>query len=439
MPHRRVALLAAVAAAASIAACAPTLSAELTDDVVRAQAAAPSVVPQSPAAATPSREGLQATLDVAAAAFLAHDADTLRGLLDDPESEFGQRWLARLDNARDVPFGVYRLTLDESLPDLASDAVRARVGDTAQVAYVIEEVGIDGYDPLGPAVEDLFLTVVRREGQWRLVADSDAENLGLVSADHLWDMGPVRATTSAGFLVLHHPESAGEIATLASEAEIALNDVRTRWPLDWPQQVVLIVPRDEEELAELLHVTFDLTNFVAFATSTPSGQLGDYRLQGARVILNSERFLARSSDIRRRILAHELLHVATRPASGPHVPAWVEEGVAQRMGELESTTGTALLDALVASGDFDGTPPDDSEFVTGGRDRIYLSYQLAWSFVDHLVDAYGDLAVAEFYESLGTGGIGEPGRERFHLDRAAREVFGLSFDELRQGWVDALT
>ncbi len=113
------------------------------------------------------------------------------------------------------------------------------------------------------------------------------------------------------------------------------------------------------------------------------------------------------------------------------VPSWLEEGVAQALGERQSTTGTAQVDALAPG---DRRLPTDAQFTVGGRDGIFLSYQLAWKFVDHLVDTYGADAVGTFYAAVGRGSVGRPGTEQFHVDRAAREVFRAPLAELLARW-----
>lgn len=393
--------------------------------------------PSEPPAPQVELDGLQDALNSLSEAFAAADPDAVRPWLHDPRSLFGRRWLDRAANLSEVPLSHYALELDPSLPDLATDRLRSSYDDPVVLVYVVEEHALEGFDVEGPASEDLFLTAVRTDEGWRIAADTDAEPLGLVSVDHLWDHGPVVATRRGPLLGLHHPETGGLDEVLA-ETELALDELRGRWPLAWSERVPIIVPRDQDELAELLHVTFDLTNFVAFATATPTGDLGEYQLTGARIVLNTPQFLDRGRTLRQRILVHELTHVASRPFSGPFVPSWLEEGMAQALGERRSTTGTVLLDGLVSRG-FDGELPTDGQFVVGSRDRIFLSYQLAWSFVDHLADRFGEEQVARFYASAGEGAVGEPGTEAWHVDRAAREVFGLTLDELRDSWREALS
>lgn len=388
----------------------------------------PSDAPDPPEA-TPA--GVQATLDAVARAFLAADPDALRRWLHDPDGTFGRRWLERAGNLAGVPLSRYRLTVDPSLPDLATGRVRARYGAPAVVVAVTEEHALEGFDT-APARADLYLTLVHSDDGWRVASDAEAEPLGLVSADHLWDHGPVIASTAGPLLALHHPAT-GDVDGVLRALDDARAVVRERWPLPWPEPVVVIVPRDEDELAALLHVTFDLSQFVAFATATPTSELGRYELTGSRVLLNPARFSARTAEVRRSILVHELLHVATRSHAGPLVPSWLDEGVAQALGEQRSTTGTQLLDALVRAGRPVTLPPD-AAFVTGGRQRIQLSYQLAWSFVDHLRARYGTERVARFYAAVGAGAIGQPGTEAWHVERGAREVFGAGLSDLTTSW-----
>ena len=347
-----------------------------------------------------------------------------------------RRWRDRAANLADVPLASYRLRLDDSLPDLATDEVRGRYDDPVVVVDVREEYALEGFDASGPANEDLYLTLARTDHGWRIAADSDAEPLGLVSVDHLWDHGPVVATRDGPLLALHHPDGTN-VLRLLRETEAALAQARARWPLSFPGGVPVIIPRDEDELGDLLHVTYDLSNFIAFSTATPVGDHGHEHLTGTRIVINPERFLDRSPATRQRILVHELTHVATRPVSGPMVPAWLEEGVAQALGEERSTTGTSLLDALAARG-FDGQLPADGQFTTGGRDRIFLSYQLAWSFVDHLRRRYGADNVARFYRLVGEGSLGKPGDQDARLRVAAEQVFGTAFATLRDAWAATL-
>lgn len=419
--------------------------AEPAADRDRTRAGVPSGDPADRPTPVPSPTpipGLQDALDAVAEAFLAADPDGVRPWLADPDSPFGERWTERAANLAEVPVAAYELEHDPTVPDLASSAVRARHGDGVRVVYVRERHVIVGFDEDRPPVHDLYLTVVPAdddpERDWVIAGDGDAQRLGLTSARHLWDEGPVLATEEDPFVVLHHPARADDVPALLREARAGLDEMRDRWALPWSQHVPIIVPDDQDELARLLNVTFELDDFIAFAAANADGELGDYELTGSRVIVNPDSFFRRTTATRQRILAHELLHVATRPHAGPFTPAWVEEGVAQRLGEGPPPGAFALVAAEVARGSV-GDVPLDAEFTTGGRERILLSYQLSYSLLTHLVDRFGEEAVAEFYRELGRGSVGEPGRREYHIDRAARTAFGEDLAALRSSWRRALS
>ena len=392
--------------------------------------AAPTEAPITPAPGIDESDDIQATLDAAADAFRRGDRAALAPLLHDPDSRFGRRWLDRAEWMQALPLASYDLRLDHVLPDLSTTRVRQAHEGAVQVVYVVEELALEGYDR-EPAAHDLFLTMVRGEdGRWQVAGDADAEPLGFVSVDHLWDHGPVEVREQQSVLAIHHPDGPA-VGPLVDETLAALRQVADAWPQPWPGRVPVIVPRDQEELGELLHVTYDLSNFVAFATATPVNERGRYELTGSRVMVNPGRLLDGPTATRQRIMAHELVHVATRPVAGPMVPSWLDEGLAQVLGEGRSTTGTGLVDGVGAAA---LSLPSDGQFRVGGRNRIFLSYQLSWAFVDHLVDRYGASAVARFYVAAGRGAIGEAGTRQWHLDRAATQVFDASLDQLVEQW-----
>jgi hypothetical protein len=384
----------------------------------------------------PDREGLQDTLDVLAQAFRTGDRATVAGLLEEPESAFGQRWQNRATWMTGLPLAHYAFDLDETFGDMASDALIADIPGV-QIVYVVEETALEGFDPIDkPARDDLFLTVIDTPEGWRFASDEDAEPLGFVSVDHLWDLGPVTTTRQGTIGAIHHPDLG--VGQLLDEAQRALATAQARWPLPFPAVVPIVVPRTEEELGKLLHVSFDLSNFVAFATATSFTEQRVYELTGSQIVLNPDRFLRRDTATRELILVHEFIHVATHQVAGNSVPNWLDEGVAQAIGERRSATGTSLLEGLVADG-FNGTPPTDTEFRLGGQSRVFLSYQQAWSFVDHLAATYGVERVAAFYAAAGSGAVGLAGSEHWLLDRASREVFGVALADLETDWAASLS
>src|SRR5687767_11317970 len=136
----------------------------------------------------------------------------------------------------------------------------------------------------------------------------------------------------------------------------------------------------------MLQATFDASKFVAFAYSTIDPESLGYT--GDRIIVNPSVIAGRPREDVVTIMAHELLHIATRDASGPFVPLFADEGLAEVAGYGE-TPGLGYFDAIVSGGGFDSALPEDFQFSTGTANDIYLSYQEAQSAVRFFINRWG--------------------------------------------------
>lgn len=355
--------------------------------------------------------------------------------------EFVQRQRQLFEWMRRVPLASYRLVAKwDRFGDLArpSDVDRYANADAVVIPVTEERYRIAGYDPQ-PAVEDMFYTFVERDGRWLIAEDTDLDDLTLYTARHLWDFGPVRELSSEHFLLLQHPcppeipcPSVGR--ELLSLAEEALDRVGRYWRAPWHRKVVLLVPGSEEELRRMIQATFELDDFVAFAYSTVDLAHGiDYT--GHRIVLNPGNFIGRSSSSSLVILAHELVHIATRSRSGPFVPLFVEEGIADYVGNDADTDALAFFNSDIAGGLFTGLIPEDFEFTIGSGEDIFRSYQNSQSAVRFFVERFGLGDLVRFYKRLGRVEVA-PGTPRYHLDRSLRDVIGLGFDRFQSEWSD---
>jgi hypothetical protein len=355
--------------------------------------------------------------------------------------EFVQRQRQLFDWMRRVPLRSYRLVANwDRYGDLArpSNVDGYRDADAVAIPVTEERYRISGYDRQ-PAVEDMYYTFVQRDGRWLIGEDTDLDDLTLYTARHLWDFGPVRKLSSEHFLLLQHPclpeipcPSVGE--DLLSLAEQALDRVARYWRVPWQRKVVLLVPGSEEELRRMIQATFELDDFVAFAYSTVDLDNGiDYT--GHRIILNPDNFIGRPSSSSLVILAHELLHIATRRRSGPFVPLFVEEGIADYVGNDAAPDALAFFNSDISAGLFNGHLPEDFEFTIGSGEDIFRSYQSSQSAVRFFVERFGLGDLVRFYKRLGRVEVA-PGTPRYHVDRALRDVIGLGYDRFQSEWRD---
>lgn len=320
-----------------------------------------------------------------------------------------------------------------------SDRSRYEGAEAVSIPLTEERYRLQGFDRRD-AVEDFYYTYVKRNGSWLLAEDTDLDDITLYSARHLWDFGRLEVERSDHFMMLSHPCDEPGCDLLGDDfldlAETALERARRYWLGPWSERVVVLVPRSGKELERIIQSTFDLENFVAFAYSTVDTSKGiDYT--GHRIIPNPKAFAGRATDSVLQILAHELLHVATRDSAGPFVPIFVDEGFADYAGHDAAPGALAFFNADVASGLFNGQLPEDFEFTVGDGTDIYRSYQKAQSAVRYFIERFGLRAFNRFYRRLGRVEV-QPGTARFHIDRAFRASTGMSYERFQEAWTSSI-
>jgi hypothetical protein len=356
---------------------------------------------------------------------------------------FVNRQRKLFDAVVSVPISSYELVAKwDRLGDMARPTDVARYPEAGAVAIPVteERYRIKGFDR-APAVEDLYLTFVEVGGRWLVAEDSDLADVGLRSTRHLWEQRAVEARRAPHLLLLSHPCPSGAPCPAQAHdylglAQTALRRVGHYWTQPWDKRLVMMVPDDPAELKAMIQATFDIENFVAFAYSTVDVEEG-LRYTGHRILVNPPGFTGRSAATVVEILAHEMLHVATRSVSGPFLPVWVDEGLADYVGSDASPTALAFFDERVAQGLFTGVLPEDYRFTTGTADQIYFSYQSAQSAVRFFISRYGLGTFERFYRLLGRQRI-TVGTARFHLDRALRRTTGRGFEAFQSAWADSI-
>lgn len=388
---------------------------------------------RAPAGAADRLEAIREVLSRRAEAVRTGDERTFMATVDRANPTFVRRQRLLFRGFQAVGVGDYRLRLSRRFwPELTTDREVDRYGTDAQptVLHVEERSVIEGFDRQ-PALDELYLTFVRRPDGWKVASDSDLDDVSLKSGRKLWEFGPVITRRSEHFLYLSHPDLASAAGPILDEAEAALEEVDDGWPRPWHRRVVLLAPSETEEVQRILQATFDLDVFVAFAYSSVD-RSEDWDLVGHRVILNWDNFSSYPEVSQQRVLTHELLHIATREDNGPMVPTFVDEGIADWVA---GDTSTYVLDQQVSRGNFDRRLPRDFEFITGSGRSIAGAYQESLSAIRYAVDRFGADAVAELYGILGSARLA-PGTPRYHVDRAMRAAFEVGYAQFERGWAD---
>lgn len=360
------------------------------------------------------------------------DKGAFMATLDPKDAAFVGAQGRLFDSVIKLPISNFALELFDDEPELTREKDRRKYGAQVIVAPVKEQYVLDGYDER-PAIKELILTFVKQGDKWRIASDTDTDDLGEFTDRDLWEFGEVVTRTSAHFLLLLHPEEVPYADELLASAEAALPSVDEVWTNKWSKKTPILVPSTKAELERLIEATFDVSNFVAFATSALDREDADaWDVVGTRILLNRQNFLRHNNQVRTRILVHELVHVATREATGPFVPAFAEEGLA----ELSGTLATPILDRRIRDGRFDRRLPKDWEFTAGESADILNSYQESVSAFKFMRQKFGIEGVNRLYVALGQVRL-EPGTPDYRLGRAFQDALGMTLADFESQWASA--
>ena len=301
---------------------------------------------------------------------------------------------------------------------------------------VTEELhALRGFDA-EPAAEDLYYTYVKRGQEWFIASDTDLDDIGIQSARHLWDAGPVTRSVAGRLLFLTHMGAAAVPPSLVRTSQRSLERVIDRWRAPWDQRVVVVIPSSSSELTRILQVTYGLDDFVAFATSSVDPDALTF--SGNRIYLNPPETAGRTEEALEIVQTHELQHVASRETSGLLVPVFVEEGLAELSARGDDPGRLDYLETGLRSGEIDATLPKDYEFVSGEGREIFAAYQKSLSAISFFVDRWGMRSFVRFYRHLGAQRIG-PGTARYHLDRSLRAAIGRGTRAFERSWASSIT
>ncbi|MDQ1446029.1 MAG: hypothetical protein QOI20_2493 [Acidimicrobiaceae bacterium] len=392
--------------------------------VVVAAAVVLGLLPGPVRAADDPLVAVQRLLDTRVAAVGSGDKAEFMGTVDPQAAASFKDAQARLfDGLHSLPLAVYALearTRDSG--DLSPRGAGTFLPETRQ------RMRFKDYDATD-ALESLWLTYVQRDGRWYVAADDDPSPLGLDTARGLWDFGPVSAQPTPHFLLLSHPAQADRARALGALAEKAVAVLSQRWPQPWPGRIPLVLPGSIDELAAIIQSTVDLTKFVAFVSYGSNRDEG-WTPTAPRIYIQDRNLSGYSDRFQTETLVHELDHAAVAPISGPFVPAWVHEGVAEWVasGNPVSKRSNRVSDRSDHS-----HLPRDYSFTTGSQGSIVHLYSASKAAVSVLAGAKGTAAPAAFVKDLGQVRVA-PGSVDYQVDAALRRSLGLGLADLESLW-----
>lgn len=411
-PRRRLpAQLVAVAAVVQL------LAAVFATTLVTAPAAAPAATVVARARVAPevmsSADAAEAQRDARTAAVqrllaarsravLQRDRAGFLATVDPRATALRTRQASVFDALQQVPIGTWTYTLDPSVERPPDAALDARYGaGTWWAPNVTFGYTLAGFDER-PTTSEQHLTFVRRGGSWLLGADDDFAAVGLATTPALWDDGPVVAVRSDGVLALGHPASLPLLRDVAARVAAAVPAVTAVWGPGWSKRAVVIVPSTTAELSSLLGGSVTLGQIAAVATAELDRR--DYRPTGDRILINPENFAKIGPLGRRVVLTHELTHVASRAATGPEMPTWLAEGLADYVGYggvgVPLSVSARELQADVRAGRAPTALPTNADF-DGANLNLSQAYEGAWLAVRLIARQHGQDGMLAFYRAVG--------------------------------------
>jgi hypothetical protein len=372
-------------------------------------------------------------LDDYSRSWVLKDAALLGGTLDDGIAAAEKKAFA---NANDIPFETFEIRpLTQYSGDLASPRIRALYKGREVATYHVVERSRIGNET-GTYESDGAFTFTRtsRGGAydgWRLTSKDDLDALGFFSPYHLWDEAKVTLLSSEHFTLLTHPGSVKAIRPSLAAAEKAYAHDDGFWPgPPLRDKYVMIVPSTTEELGRIMHETVDLGKFVAFVSGGADKSRG-WVPTGPRVFVHLSHLTRYQEVSQVEILAHELIHAITRQVSGPKVPTWIEEGIANLGG------GNGGRPVRATDGPTPDEFPTEERFVTGSLSSIQIAYDQGQVAVEVLDAEFGREGLVKFYKTLGAKRV-VPGTEEYWVRRAVDESTDWTYADWVAAWRERL-
>jgi hypothetical protein len=364
-------------------------------------------------------------LDSRASALLRRDRAGWLAGIDPAARAMRTRQGALFTNIAAVPLAGWRYAIEPEHERGRADRTAGRWTVQVTLHYALRAV-----DP-APTTRPLLLTFAKRQGRWLLAADDAAGVDGTRTWRGPWEHGRVVVRRGKFSLVLAHPRNAHRLAAFTAGVDAAVPRVRRVIGGSWSGQVAVLIPDDQREMSELVGAHLVLGKIaavaVADAVDPSSGQA-----RGQRVVVNPANLDRLGALGRRVVLQHEVTHVATRGITGPGMPIWLVEGLADWVGYQGSgLPARAVGDELrrqLRAGRWPGRLPNPADF-RGDSARLSVAYEEAWSACRLIANRAGPAALVRLYRAVGTAT--DPAAA---VDAQLRKTLGWSYGQFVAEW-----
>lgn len=376
--------------------------------------------------AAPVTEGGSATgeaqelLNSYSQALVEKDRERFLSTLDPASPGFYGRQQEIYDRLAAVPFTDYRIDIT-SQTETAPGAMTVKV----TVASTLKESYLDLPEP-----ERAAFSLVRRDVGWKLAADVTAEALGRKRGAQLEDFGPVEVLTGEHAVILYHPQHRRSAESVQGKIDAAYPWMVAALPGVSLPKVPVRIFDDADQINQAFPGQWQEW------TGGAARPLGEEENQGGEIIIGARQYNEyESGDYNRKMLAHELTHVALFPKSGVRTPPFLEEGLADFVAGGEPVV---LLKEKLARGEaFSPTLKDlympSSFSALLSAEAAVLAYEQADSAVTYLERKYGNESVLALLRELKRREEEEISQDQL-VDEVFKSVLGTSWADFENDW-----
>jgi hypothetical protein len=380
-----------------------------------------------PDKSAPSLADVRALLARHGAAVLHHDRTAFVADLDTAgkAAQFRRQQLSAFGNLIRLPLASWSYHVESRTDSRgAESAASKKFGTAAVIVRLSLRYALRGVDRV-PTSHELWWTFVRHDGRVVVAADDGLANAGGVSWQGPWDFGRLDILRGAHSLVLGHPANDAALRQVRATVESAVPVVSAVWGSGWSQDVAVVVPSSDAELAAQTGQSTQVvtTEVAAVAVSDGADPLTG-ALYGQRLIVNPVA-LAKLSDVGRQItIRHEITHIAAARSTTAASPQWLIEGFADYVGNLDSgqpvRTVASELRVDVVHGKLPTTLPTQDSFVTDGESA--QAYEGAWLACRLIAEHAGQQGLVRFYRLVGASSGDADGAVAAALQRVLHET-----------------
>ena len=372
------------------------------------------------------RQAISVVLAERSAAVVGSESQRFMDTVAPVDATFAGSQLRLATNLITVPFKQWDYTLLNKLDptDSTTAAIQEKYGASAVTYQVSVRYRLEGFDS-PPVVVLRTMSFVPDGASWKVVGDVDTGRFR-----QPWDVDVISLVRSTDVLMLVLG-NAKPSSSLKEQASQAVRDVTTFWGTDWDKRVLVVVPRSQKQLGNLLRRDgSSYSALAAIATAERNGGSGD---APANVVwVNPAGFAKINSLGRTIVLRHEILHVATGAAVPNEFPLWLEEGVAEYFGYRDSGVKQRIIASSLLSDARNGRVP--SRFAKTAdfsptNPRLSQAYEGSWWAARLIVEKYGEAALLRVYRPALA-----QSNEKTAVDVALRQELGISEAELTSLW-----